>query len=258
MGMVLAACSDSKSGDGGTGGAAPDGGPRDAASDGGSCERAACPAIQPICKDGEVVGVKPGECCPSCIPAPDGGTADTGGKALKYYSTCGDPVCSSWKEKPGVALCTSQKEGAVCAKAGEECDPKNDCNALLRCADADPRQQTGGCPISRREFKKDIRYLDRQDIAKLHESLLGLRLAAWKYREQTDSRERLGFILEDHPDSPASDLEHDRADLYGLMSMAVGALQSQAREIEALRREIRVLREREDAPLCSSAPPAGK
>ncbi|MCG3174749.1 MAG: hypothetical protein GMKNLPBB_03029 [Myxococcota bacterium] len=56
------------------GGAPADGGgPGDAGKPDAHCENVGCPAIGLVCGPGEVEGVKPGECCPSCIPATDGG-----------------------------------------------------------------------------------------------------------------------------------------------------------------------------------------
>ena len=53
----------------------------------------------------------------------------------------------------------------------------------------------------------------------------------------------LGFIIEDVEPSPSVDSAHDMVDLYGYLSMAVGAIQVQAKQIEALQQEVRGLRQ---------------
>jgi hypothetical protein len=55
---------------------------------------------------------------------------------------------------------------------------------------------------------------------------------------------RVGFIIDDSPDIAAVDASGGRIDLYAYTSMAVAALQQQAREIAALRREVARLKRR--------------
>jgi len=132
------------------------------------------------------------------------------------------------------------------------CDLENMCNSYLVCTDSDPRMQPGGCPISRRVFKKDIHYVDRAERRDLANELAGIRLATWRYREQRDSKPQLGFIIDDGV--PPSTLRGDgqQVDLYGYISLAVAAVQSQAEEIAALRAELDVLRARlERRPACA-------
>jgi hypothetical protein len=115
------------------------------------------------------------------------------------------------------------------------------CNVHLVCARTDPRLAPGGCPISRRELKHDIEYLTREDRARLSDEILGVKLATYRYNAAPE-RERLGFIIEDLEPSASIDSGRDMVDLYGYTSMAVAALQTQAEEIAALRREIDELR----------------
>src|SRR5438552_16580001 len=68
------------------------------------------------------------------------------------------------------------------------------------------------------------------------------RLATFRYKEAAAARTQLGFIIDDVAPSPSIDPARDMVDLYGYTSMAVAALQTQAREIEALTREVRALR----------------
>jgi hypothetical protein len=70
-------------------------------------------------------------------------------------------------------------------------------------------------------------------------------LATWRYNdEDPNAREHLGFIIDDQPlTSPAVRPTGDRVDLYGYTSMAVAAIQEQHRQIEALQKEVKNLRE---------------
>ena len=104
----------------------------------------------------------------------------------------------------------------------------------------------GGCPISRRDFKRDIVYLDERRVDALAEDLMRVPLATWSYtQEPANASPRLGFILEDVEPSPMVESERDRVDLYGSLSMAVAALQSQQRQIDALRVELAELRRKD-------------
>jgi hypothetical protein len=161
--------------------------------------------------------------------------------ALRWYFTCGDPVCRGWTPKAGVARCTTQKAGDPCRTADETCDPGDGCNRLLVCASSDPTMRAGGCPISRAATKRDIKYLAPEELRRYHDELLGLRLATWRYKHDP-SRERLGFILDDHEASMASDGPRNMVDLYGYTSLAVATLQLQAQQIEELRRQVEELR----------------
>ncbi len=173
----------------------------------------------------------------------DAGPAQTG---LKWFETCGAPVCqgSPWKPTPGVPECTKgEKLGDPCQAADDMCDNKDSCKAFLVCATKDPKQGPGGCPISRRSFKTEIQYLSRSDEDRYARELQNLRLSTWVYR-QGDDRKRLGIILEDSPTSIAVDNGRDRVDLYSYVSLAVAALKVQRREIHELRREVKLLRDR--------------
>jgi hypothetical protein len=155
---------------------------------------------------------------------------------LSWYTTCGDPSCSGYDEAAhkGVAACTSDKEGAPCSDEGATCDPKSDCNAEIVCATEDPKDQPGGCPISVREAKTDIRYLDPRAEVGLHDQIVAMRLAEYRYRAETEGR-HVGFLIDDQPPgSPAVMARGDRVDLYGYTTMAVAAIQVQSERIAAL------------------------
>ena len=171
-----------------------------------------------------------------------------------YYSTCGDPVCSQWREKAEIALCPAGVLiGGSCDTPNYSCDPKNDCNSLVKCTDSDPRTHPGGCPISARQSKRDVAYLTQSQQQNLAENLLAFKLATWNYKnDPADTDQRLGFIIEDvlgdpgaaslFQSSPAVDEKRGMVDLYGFLSMAVATLQTQQREMDSLRSEVESLK----------------
>lgn len=184
-----------------------------------------------------VVAMSPGS-CGGTDPTPP--AADmTAGKA-QWYKTCGDPVCRGYTPPTGVALCTTEKLGDSCATVGQQCDPKDGCNALYRCATSDPTMQTGGCPISRQKYKTDIAYLDDAARQRFADELQTIKLATYRYKGGGPTH--LGFIIEDHEPSVSIDAARDQVDLYSYTSLAVAALQVQERQIRALREEIAELR----------------
>jgi hypothetical protein len=130
---------------------------------------------------------------------------------------------------------------------GGECDAGLGCNARLRCTDRDPTIPS--CPISQRAAKREIAYLTPADARRLHDELMRMPLATYRYRnESPDARRRLGFVIDDLGTSPAVEPDRSMVDLYGFTSMAVAALQEQRREIKRLRREMRALRRTCRAP----------
>ena len=73
---------------------------------------------------------------------------------------------------------------------------------------------------------------------------LHTRLATYEYTDPAlRGPRRLGFVLEDQPaNSFARNPEASAVDLYGYASMLVATVQSQQRQIDALRREVDALR----------------
>ena len=192
----------------------------------------------------------------------DGDGPDVGGGELRWYTTCGDPVCGGYSGPyPNVPMCPDIQAGDPCDTEGATCDFQSDCNALFVCATADPKQQDGGCPISRAAFKQDIRYLDAGDRATHYQTLLDMRLATWRYRDRADGKTSLGVILEDGeqpgagPDGgPAiwTDSAHDRVDLYSYGSLAIAGVQVHADELAELRTQMQAM-QRELAELREQA-----
>jgi hypothetical protein len=165
---------------------------------------------------------------------------ELGGPQL--YELCGDVVCQGWTNK-GLKKCGSRMLGDPCkpSQIGLECDPGDACNTTLMCSDVDPAP--GPCPISRRAAKKDIAYADAMDLERLHDELLDVRLATYRYnQEPATGKTHLGFLIDDSPASPAVASNGEQVDLYAYASMAVAALQVQQRQIDALTREVEALR----------------
>ena len=162
----------------------------------------------------------------------------------RFFLTCGDPVCRGYVRPENTPPCTAaQQTGATCGPEGQTCDPSDACNRRLVCSREDPTMQPGGCPISRAAFKKDIRYLDDAERQRQHDAVLRMPLATWRYlTEGADAPSRLGFLIDDVYGSPCVRPSGERVDLYGYTSMAVAAVQVQAREIESLRAEVAALR----------------
>ncbi|WP_437588260.1 tail fiber domain-containing protein [Sorangium sp. So ce1000] len=186
------------------------------------------------------------------------GADGSGGAAeLRWYLTCGDPVCSGHRPRAGVKPCTDEKEGAPCAAPDATCDPEDDCNALLLCTSDDPRQRPEGCPRSRARYKHDIRYLSETEIERVRDELVATPLTTWRYNHEGErGREHLGFIIDDNPASAAVASDGDHVDLYGYTSMAVAAIQTQQKQIAALEREVAALRKELDSTRQAARPPA--
>jgi hypothetical protein len=218
----------------------------------GLCGSAACTPGQLCCAGADE------SCSPTCMTvdrcpaygrpckAPDGGTTD-GGATLRWYQTCGDPVCHDPPDAGGPVdsgVCPAL--GSPCTQKGETCgDGANSCGSVLVCDDHDPKGGPGGCPISSAKFKDGIRYLNEAELRALHDETLATHLATYEYKARFGDPgvTHLGFIVEDQPQSLAVDRGHDRVDLYGYVSMVVATMQVQEKEIRALREEVRAARE---------------
>jgi len=188
-------------------------------------------------------------CCPGpaaeCPPPPTTTTLPTACEAgaCRYYETCGYPVCGGPFDGPidGVEPCSTQKTGEPCTLRFETCDPGVGCGVRLLCTDRDPTSH--GCPISRRDAKRDISYLDDRDLDRVLDDIRRLRLATYRYKGEAEpARDHLGFIIDDVGDSPAVATDGGHVDLYGYASMAVAAIQAQQKRIDALEREVASLR----------------
>lgn len=163
-------------------------------------------------------------------------------KALKYYTTCGYPVCATdWTPTDGVPLCTSEKVGDSCSVEGQKCDAKAGCGQFVQCAKSDPK--ASGCAISKAKFKSDVQYVDATQRQQLAAELLDTRLATYRYTAAgPQSPRHLGFIIDDQPHGTAVDAQRDMVDLYGYLSLSVATLQEQQKQIEQLKLEVARMR----------------
>jgi hypothetical protein len=198
-----------------------------------------------------------GQVC--CDPASGGtpGCQPAGGSCAGVSYACDGPedcqsgqvCCLRIGNVSGTASCTAaadcqNTQGAPLCHSAADCPDQQECcpgpgkgGQFMVCE--------VGCPISQREKKRDIRYLGDDDRARLHEQMMALRLATYRYRVEGETApEHLGFIIDDLGEGAACvqpDGQH--VDLYGYTSMAVAALQVQARQIETLKAEIASLKQ---------------
>lgn len=163
-----------------------------------------------------------------------------GGGAFQWYQTCGDPVCQFPSPPTGDPPCKTQVAGEACMEGEAACDPGTGCGVSLVCTNSDPTQP--GCPVSRREHKADIEYLDDAGRESFAREIERMRLATYRYKADPQGRTHLGFIMEDVEPSASADSAHGVVDLYGYMSMAVAALQEQRGEIDRLKKELKSLK----------------
>jgi hypothetical protein len=176
----------------------------------------------------------------------DAESTDAPSGGLSWYLTCGDPVCQAPESDAGLTDLDGgacPPIGSSCSTAGEACGTRNPavaCGANEVCAPKDPRSGLGGCPISSRQFKDGIEYLDPAHLEQLHDQTLRIRLATYSYKAAyADPKpRRLGFIIEDNPASPAVDPAHDSIELYGYLSMVVATMQVQEKEIASLKQQL--------------------
>ncbi|MDB4934910.1 MAG: putative secreted protein [Labilithrix sp.] len=122
------------------------------------------------------------------------------------------------------------------------------CNAGQTCCSGQPFPSPtcvdgSACPISQRKHKKQITYLSEPDRERLSDELLRFPLATYRYKSESENdREHLGFIIDDVAPSPAVQQSGERVDMYGYQTMTVAAVQVQARELAALKREVEELK----------------
>jgi hypothetical protein len=178
-----------------------------------------------------------------------GGTGGSGGSgSLHWVASCGSPSCmanAGAYDDPSIPNCTTQTLGAPCTTAGDRCDGVLGCGATYLCATSTPTM----CPISRARFKRDIAYLDEQQLQQYHDELVSVPLATYRYKDAPQVPQ-LGFVIDDIEPSVA--VSGDHVNMYGYLSMAVAAIKVQQQQIEALQQQIEALRAEHPgaAPLC--------
>lgn len=203
----------------------------------------------------------PAVTCPATLAAANGTPCDAQGAVCAFGgSTCECTSCVSFPVgtcmRPRVWLCdatptgcpaASPRFGDVCTQNGLSCNYGcNSPNGAVACRDGVwQRGDFRDCPISTRRAKRDITYLSPAEVDALAAQIRSTRLATYEYTVPSMAgRRRLGFILEDQPQSFAADPEHSQVDLYGFASLLAATVQSQDRELRAMRQRIDALEHR--------------
>lgn len=161
---------------------------------------------------------------------------------LTWYSTCGAPVCGNPNQPTQPNTCGGKQEGQACSVEGETCDLGNDCQQKLVCAKSDPKQQPGGCPISKPIYKQNIEFLGPLDRQQLAQQIQDMPLASWQYKFESTGHKRLGFLIDENTPPELVKPDGNSVDLYGYMTMAVAAIQEQNTRVEALEKELQSLK----------------
>ena len=137
------------------------------------------------------------------------------------------------------------RQGTACAPDGLTCTYACGASNGRTCIGGAWYLASGGpCPVSTRQLKRDIRYLDDAAIEALAADTLSTRLSTYEYTDPAlAGRRHLGFIIEDRPaESYAVESSRATVDLYGYTSMVLATVQAQQRRIERLERELAALR----------------
>lgn len=218
-----------------------------------STHKNACPPPEPTCPAtretaaGQVCATKDASCnyagllcsCTNCTKYP--------------VVQCSGPLtwrCDAPNTTPGCPA-ARPNTGQACSDEGVLCDYGCEPNVSRQCTKGAwvPASSPGGCPISTRAAKNDIRYLEPSDRARVADETRSLRLATWHYKDPAlAERERLGYILEDSPQSPSSDMGKRQVDLYGYTSMVLALAQQQDQELKELRARVAELEKRLPPP----------
>src|SRR5450432_1549379 len=155
---------------------------------------------------------------------------------------CGGGCCASgeWCDTSGTVPTCRCNAGPACG-AGEYCSSPVGGGPIcgIRCCGGD----AGTCPVSRRMYKRDIERLDDEALRRIYDELRKIQLTTYQYKnDPAASPPRLGFIIDDTKTPYPINPDGMSVNLYGYVSMAVAAIQTQSREIEALRAEVAQLR----------------
>lgn len=163
---------------------------------------------------------------------------------LGHTCEAGTPTtwhCEGGGGQPGCPA-ARPRVGSACSTDKLSCS-YGDCNSIdVVCQGGLWHTQHYGCPISSQHYKRGIHYLSDDERREIADQAMDTRLATYQYTIG-DRDPRLGFIIEDQPESFAVAHGKDRVDLYGYTSMTIAALQVQQDEIRQLEREVKELRE---------------
>ena len=98
-------------------------------------------------------------------------------------------------------------------------------------------------------YKRDIERLDDDALGRIYDELRRIQLTTYQYKtDPAASPRRLGFIIDDTKTPYPINADGTSVNLYGYVSMAVAAIQTQSREIELLRAEVAQLRREQRRP----------
>ena len=173
-------------------------------------------------------------------------------------TSCCDTSKVTWGCFSGPRYCATPRPriGTACTVEGDSCavDAPVECGqTVLACSKGVWDLTNASCPASSASVKRDISYVDQDAAERLHDELMSVKLATYRYKVGDDSA-HLGFIIEDMPPgSPAVLASRDRVDLYGFVSMTVASVQQQQKEIDLLKREVARLA-KENAAMKRRAP----
>jgi hypothetical protein len=158
---------------------------------------------------------------------------------------CGTDCCGQgeWCDSSGIVAQCRCGTGSTCT-GGNTCQSggpvsvggssgADSCGRICCGASGSP------CPISRREYKRDIQQLDAAELQQIYEQLRQIQLTTYQYKTDPLSTPRqLGFIIDDTKTPYPINSDGNSVNLYGYVSMAVAAIQVQSREIQGLRAEV--------------------
>jgi hypothetical protein len=151
---------------------------------------------------------------------------------------CGNACCQpgEWCDD------TTNLPHCRCGTTGTSCTAPDICGAPLQSCGFICCGTTTTCPKSRRAEKRDIEAVSDVDRRRLYDELRAIQLQTYRYKtEPASAPRRLGFIIDDTRAPEAINADGNTVNLYGYISMAVAALQTQAKEIEELRAKVRSL-----------------
>lgn len=168
-----------------------------------------------------------------------------------YMSDCSlsnpiarDPCSGAPASTRGLQSCAS-----IHVKQGQACGAKSPaCFIETRCGDGHAavseylictKETPGRCMTrSSRDFKKDIHYVTSAELADLAQQIESLKLAQFRYKDQSGGDPRLGFITEDAAGAPFVSSDGRTVDLYSLLSASIAAIQQQDARIRALEKRL--------------------
>jgi hypothetical protein len=163
---------------------------------------------------------------------------------------CGNACCQpgEWCDN------TTNLPHCRCGNTGASCSAPDICGAPNRVCGVGCCGSTVTCPKSRRAEKRDIETVSEPDRLRLYDELRAIQLRTYRYKsEPASAPRRLGFIIDDTRAPEAINADGNTVNLYGYISMAVAALQTQAKELEELRAKVKRLENEARLPSTSSA-----